>query len=146
MRIIKQSLYYLVYGRLPKLPVDEARGYQTLMGRLLQIIDKVPQLRNKTKETICTAQEKLDKSFEEDRQKLFKKGDLVLYFDKAKANRFDAKLEPKWKGPYEICQVLDKGAYRLSIDGVAIKNTVNGNLLKPFYGRSTWEPIVIVDQ
>ncbi|HYZ49762.1 MAG TPA: hypothetical protein VE593_02665, partial [Nitrososphaeraceae archaeon] len=67
---------------------------------------------------------------------------LVLYFDKAKAGRHDVKLEPKWKGPYQISEKLDKGAYRVTIDDKQMRFTVNGNLLKPYYGRSMWTPIV----
>jgi len=76
----------------------------------------------------------------------FQKGDLVWYYDKAKAMRHDTKLEPKWKGPYEVVAVLNKGAYKLSIDGKQLNTTVNGNLLKPYYGRSHWEPVVVINR
>ena len=58
--------------------------------------------------------------------------------------RHDTKFQPKWKEPYQISAVLDKGAYRLTLDGKELKLTVNGNLLKPYHDRSTWEPIIIV--
>ena len=68
----------------------------------------------------------------------------MLYFDKAAAGRHDTKLENKWKGPYQISHVLDKGAYKISIDGKELKTTVNGNLLKRFHSRSTWEPVILI--
>ncbi len=74
----------------------------------------------------------------------FQKGDLVLYFDKTLAARYDIKFVNKWKGPYEISHVLDKDAYRLTIDGSPIKGTVNRNLLKKYYIRDTWEPVIVI--
>ncbi len=86
----------------------------------------------------------MDRKFEGKPQRSFQKGELVWYFDKAAAMRHDTKFQPKWKGPYQIVAVLDKGAYRLSIDGKQLNATINGNLLKLYHDRSTWELIVIV--
>ena len=58
--------------------------------------------------------------------------------------RHDTKLEPKWKGPYQVVAVLGKGAYKLSCDEKELKTTANGNLLKKYHGRSNWEPIVLL--
>jgi len=74
----------------------------------------------------------------------FQKGDLVLYFDKALAAWHDIKFVNKWKGPYEISHVLDKGTYKLTINGNLIKGTVNGNLLKKYYIRDTWESVIVI--
>ena len=74
----------------------------------------------------------------------FHKGELVLYFDKAKAGRHDVKFEPKWKGPYHVVEQLQKGAYKLALDGVPIKGTVNGNLLKKYKTREAWEPVILI--
>ncbi len=49
----------------------------------------------------------------------------------------DTKFQPKCKGPYQISIVLDKGVYRLTLDGKELKLIVNGNLLKLYYDRST---------
>ena len=114
------------------------------MDRLIEIVEKVPRLRNDVKETIQEAQKKLEDSFGVQKSTQFAKGELVWYYDKAKAVRHDTKLENKWKGPYEISQVLDKGAYKLKIDGKELKTTVNGNLLKKYHSRSNWEPIVMI--
>ncbi len=74
----------------------------------------------------------------------FQKGELVWYFDKPAAMQHDTKFQLKWKGPYQISAVLDKGAYRLTLDGKELRSTVNGNLLKPYHDRSTWELIIIM--
>ncbi len=74
----------------------------------------------------------------------FQKGDLILYFDKALTVRHDVKFVNKWKGPYEISHMLDKGTYKLTIDGNLIKGTVNRNLLKKYYTKDIWEPIIVI--
>ena len=74
----------------------------------------------------------------------FQKDDLVLYFDKALAARYDVKFVNKWKESYEISHMLNKDIYKLTIDGNPIKGTVNGNLLKKYYTRDTWEPVIVI--
>ena len=123
--------------------MDKPSKERTLVEQLIEIIDKVPQLRGDAKKTIKQAQEKLEASFTGINRN-FEKGELVLYYDKVKVERHDAKLEYKWKGPYQISKVLDKRAYRLSVNGKELGTIVNGNLLKHFYGRSTWTPVIIV--
>ncbi len=92
---------------------------------------------------IKKAQAKLEETFNKKEVK-FQKGDLVLYFDKALAAWHDVKFVNKWKGPYEISHILDKGIYKLTIDGNPIKGTVNENLLKKYYTRDTWEPVIVI--
>ncbi len=114
------------------------------MERLLEITEKVPQLREAARRAIWKSQVELDKKFEGMKTQEFQKGDLVWYFDKPAVMRYDTKFQPKWKGPYQISAVLDKRAYRLTLDGKELRSTVNGNLLKSYHDRSTWELIVIV--
>ncbi len=40
--------------------------------------------------------------------------------------------------------MLDKDAYKLTIDGNSIKRTVNGNLLKKYYIRDTWKSVIVI--
>src|ERR1043165_4729500 len=91
------------------------------------------------------AQRKIEEKFQE-KGIQFQKGDLVLYFKKAEAMRHDTKLENKWKGPYTVTQVLDKGAYKISIDGRELPKTVNSNLLKKYHNREHYEPVVIIEE
>src|SRR5687767_6266380 len=93
LRISNKSLYMLAYGKEPNLSMDEARK-MTMMERLLEITDKVPQLRESARRAIRQNQQELEKKFHKE-EKVFNKGDLVWYFDKAKAMQHDTKLEPK---------------------------------------------------
>ena len=144
LKITQTSPYKLVYGKEPKLAMDKIRE-DTLVERLIEITNKVPQIREDAQSAIRMAQEKLDNHFGKDKHVRFHKGDLVLYYDKAKAMQHHTKLENKWKGPFEIEKVLDKGAYIISKDGKRIRSTVNGNLLKKYHGRSQWEPIIVIN-
>ena len=134
----------LVYEREPILVMDYGKHGGSIMKRLLEITEKVPQLREAARRVIRKSQAELDKSFEGMKTQEFQKGELVWYFDKPAVMRHDTKFQPKWKGPYQISAVLDKGAYRLTLDEKELKSTVNGNLLKPYHDRSTWKSIVIV--
>ncbi len=86
---------------------------------------------------------KLEETFKGKEVK-FQKSDLVLYFDKVLAVRYDVNFVNKWKGLYKVSHMLDKGAYKLTIDSNLIKGTVNGNLLKKYYIRDTWESVIII--
>ncbi len=109
--------------------MDSPSKGQELIKRLLEITDKVPQLRTNVRRIIKKAQAKLEETFKGKEVK-FQKDDLVLYFDKALVARHNVKFVNKWKGLYEISHVLDKDAYKLTIDSNLIKGTVNGNFLK----------------
>ena len=93
-----------MYGRELTLAQDDYGGLQgslnvpnqeTLVERLLEITDKVPQLRTSARRSIKIIQEKLEEKFGEKKETKFQKGDVVLYFDKPKSARYDAKLEHK---------------------------------------------------
>ncbi len=123
--------------------MDSPSKGQELIERLLEITDKVSQLRTNARRAIKKAQTKLEETFNKKEVK-FQKGNLMLYFDKALAARHDVKFVNKWKGPYEISYVLDKGIYKLTINGNPIKGTVNGNFLKKYYTRDIWEPVIVI--
>src|SRR6266508_4168406 len=143
LRITGQPPFTLVYGKNPVLAMDNPSKGQELIERLLEITDKVSQLQTNARRAIKKAQKKLEETFNKKEVK-FQKGNLVLYFDKALAARYDVKFINKWKGPYEISHVLDKGAYKLTLDGNLIKGIVNGNLLKKYYTRDTWKPVIVI--
>jgi len=52
LRISKQSPYMLVYGREPTLVMDYRKHKGSIMGRLLEITEKVPQLREVARRAI----------------------------------------------------------------------------------------------
>jgi transposase InsO family protein len=144
LRISNKSPYVLVYGKEPSMVMDETKR-SSIIERLLEITEKVPQLREAARRAIKLSQEELEKKLQPKIELIFQKGQLVWYYDKAKAMRHDTKLEPKWKGPYQIIQVLPRGAYRLAIDGKQVGTTVNGNYLKPYHSRSNWTPMIVVE-
>ena len=45
-------------------------------------------------------------------------GEEVLCRDSAKESWYSGKLEPKWKGPYQIAAVLLNGSYKIADQGV----------------------------
>jgi len=63
-----------------------------IIERLLEITDKIPQLREMIRRTIRKAQAELDRKFEEKLQKNFQKEELVWYYDKPAAMRHDTKF------------------------------------------------------
>ncbi len=64
--------------------MDSPSKGQELIERLLEITNKVPQLRTNARRVIKKAQAKLEETFNKKEVK-FQKDDLVLYFDKALA-------------------------------------------------------------
>ncbi len=72
----------LVYEREPTLVMDYEKHGCSIMERLLEITDKVPQLREAARRVIRKSQAELDRKFEEMKTQEFQKGDLVWYFDK----------------------------------------------------------------
>src|ERR1043165_7268513 len=119
-------------------------GDMMYMERMIDIMEGVPQLRTNAKRAIKKVQQKIEEKFQNEETK-FKKGELVLYFKKTKALHHNTKLELKWKEPYQITQVLDKRTYKISIDRKELPKIINGNLLKKYYGRSHYEPIVLIE-
>src|SRR6266498_1637588 len=77
LRISKQSPYMLVYGREPTLVMDYGKHGGSIMERLLEITEKVPQLREAARRAIWKSQAELDKSFEGMKTQEFQKGELV---------------------------------------------------------------------
>ena len=68
-----------------------------------------------------------------------------MYYDAAKDKQWSGKLNPKWKGPYYIHQILLNGSYKLrELDGKVLRTPANGNLLKPYHDRLNWEPQIVI--
>src|SRR6266542_5354057 len=84
LRITGQPPFTLVYGKNPVLAIDSLSKGQELIKRLLEITDKVSQLRTNARRAIKKAQVKLEETFNKKEVK-FQKSNLVLYFDKALA-------------------------------------------------------------
>ncbi len=77
LRISKQSPYILVYGRELILVMDHGKHKGSIMERLLEITEKVPQIREAARRAIRKSQAELDKSFKGMKTQEFQKGELV---------------------------------------------------------------------
>jgi len=139
LKITKQSPFVLAYGLQPTLPYDTPSEIdnQELIDRLLDIVDKVPSLRQNAHQAITRAQLKLAQSYVVKRPHVFQIGDLIFYYDKAKVMQHHTKLQPRWKGPYTITAILPKGAYRIADETGILCTSVNGDLLKPYHSRQS---------
>ncbi|GKE13958.1 reverse transcriptase domain-containing protein [Tanacetum coccineum] len=64
----------------------------------------------------------------------FKPGDLVYRNNEASRVEDTRKLGPKWEGPYEVTEALEKGAYKLrDRNGNQLSRTWNVSNLKKCY-------------
>jgi hypothetical protein len=145
----KIAPFFLVYGRDAKLPIDpvEIEGNPTVINHLENLIETLPQEQEKAKQRVEKSQRKQkDRHDKKIRHPVsFLIGNKVLYYGAAKEKQWTGKLNPKWKGPYYIHQIGDKGSYKLrTIDGKVLKSSVNGSLLKLYHDRQNWEPIIEV--
>ncbi len=64
LRISKQSSYMLVYRQEPILVIDYRKYESSIMERLLEIIEKLPQLREAARRVIQKLQAELDRKFQ----------------------------------------------------------------------------------
>ncbi len=67
----------LVYRRESTLVMDYRKHGSSIMERLLEIIEKISQLREATRRAIQKSQAELDRKFEEIKIQIFQKKDLV---------------------------------------------------------------------
>ena len=78
-------------------------------------------------------------------QKSFQIGDKVLMKRMETQHWHHDKFGEKWKGPYYIHNVFDKGTYKLhSMEGKVLKNPYNGDHLKLYVEKPALESIIII--
>ena len=139
---------YLTYGRKLRQPFDEEEIKETsLVERCEWLIDEIPKEHYKAKKHIEESQRKQKEYFDKKnkRKPKFKIGTKVLYYLAAKEKTWTGKLDEKWKGPYFIHEVLLNGSYKLKeLEGKVLKTPVSGELLKEYYGRESFEPLIVV--
>ena len=129
--IIQIILFYLIYERQGKLPLDVKRNDKqknpTLLNRVNHLINELSQVHADVKEQIRKKQQKQKDHHD---RKIIKNnsleiGDKVLLYNAAKEQQWFGKLEPKWKGPYYIHQILLNEAYKLrTLDSKVFKTLI----------------------
>src|ERR1044071_10480597 len=109
-----------------------------MIKRIENIIEELPIQRNQAKENTTKSQESQKKQHDKKgkRKQKFQIGDKVLYYNAAKE---------KWKGPYYIYEVIVNGSYKLKdMNGKILKTSINGELLKEYFDRKNFEPMVVI--
>jgi len=145
----KMTPFKLMYGREAVLPVDDLRlsiididNTRDLMNRIYDISNTLEDVRKEALNNIERFQTKQKERFDAKlkKSKIFKIGDKVLLKDSAKEKQWSGKLDPKWKGPYYIHEVIGKGAYKLrTFEGQVLKAPTNIINLKLYHDRLEWE-------
>jgi len=144
--------FYLTYGRTSTLPIDdieveETDNTQNLLTRTHDIVKNLENKRREALNNIESSQRKQKERFDSKLKegKRFEIGDKVLLKDSAKEKQWSGKLEPKWKGPYYIHEIITKGAYRLrTVDGKVLRASTNVINLKLYQDRVEWEPKIYI--
>ncbi|MCO5606090.1 hypothetical protein L7F22_060277 [Adiantum nelumboides] len=140
--------FHLVYGQEALQPIElniptikltgrqEQNNDEAWIDRLLNLVElewkreaayhcyekKTLQLKDKLNERI--------------KDKEIKEKSLVLRYNNALDNRFDAKFERKWEGPFIVKKTFTGGYYQLmDLNGKEHPRKVNGYRLKPYLSR-----------
>lgn len=139
----KETPFYLVYGRQPRLPVDLAlptgpveslpEDFEELIEQMCQSFLRLNIRREGAAKNIKESQKSLKKYHDKKIKRTdIKVGDNVLVHNTRKTTRKGEKLSKNWNGPYVVENVLGKGTYSLS----GLKHAINGNRLKLYVTRN----------
>lgn len=91
----------------------------------------------KVMQNIQKAQKHQKKGFDKrSNPTLYTTGDGVLLQEVKNQNRAGGKLDTRFTGPYEICDEVRPGVYRLKRNGKAIKKSINASRLKRYVRRT----------
>src|SRR6266508_3023543 len=134
--------FLLTFGREAVLPIDETKPL-TIHECMMSIVEEIPHIREEARLMIQKAQDRMMQQTP-GKERRFIVGEEVLCRDSAKESWYSGKLEPKWKGPYQIAAVFLNGFYKIAEQGGVLRTPVNGDRLKPYNHRSL-EPIIIIE-
>src|SRR2546429_1194203 len=143
----KVEPFTLVYGRKVKLPIDENQEENQEYNRIEEILEEIPKIRSEAQKQIIQSQSKQKEYHDKKRRPTenYSIGTKVLYYNAAKDRQWSGKLNEKWKGPYYIYKVIMNGSYQLKdTKGRILRTPVNGELLKRYHSRESFEPIVLI--
>ncbi|MCO5590711.1 hypothetical protein L7F22_044686 [Adiantum nelumboides] len=140
--------FHLVYGQEALQPIELNIPTIKLTGRQEQSNDEawIDRLLNLVelewkREAAYHCYEKKalqlkDKLNEGIKDKQIKEKSLVLRYNNALDNRFDAKFERRWEGPFIVKKAFTDGYYQLmDLNGKEHPRKVNGYRLKPYLSR-----------
>ncbi|MCO5567136.1 hypothetical protein L7F22_020822 [Adiantum nelumboides] len=140
--------FHLVYGQEALQPIELNIPTIKLTGRQEQSNDEawIDRLLNLVelewkREAAYHCYEKKalqlkDKLNEGIKDKQIKEKSLVLRYNNALDNRFDAKFERRWEGPFIVKKAFTGGYYQLiDLNGKEHSRKVNGYRLKPYLSR-----------
>ncbi|MCO5552581.1 hypothetical protein L7F22_006094 [Adiantum nelumboides] len=140
--------FHLVYGQEALQPIELNIPTIKLTGRQEQSNDEawIDRLLNLVelewkREAAYHCYEKKalqlkDKHNEGIKDKQIKEKSLVLRYNNALDNRFDAKFERRWEGPFIVKKAFTSGYYQLvDLNGKEHPRKVNGYRLKPYLRR-----------
>ncbi len=109
----------------------------------MSIMEEIPHIKEEARLMIQKVQDRMIQQTS-GKKRRFILDEEVLYHDLAKESWYNGKLEPKWKGSYQIAVVLLNGSYKIADQGGVLRTSINGDRLKPYNHRSL-ELIVIIE-
>src|SRR6266540_1670671 len=114
--------FLLTYGREAVLPIDETKSL-TIQERMMSIVKEIPYIKEEARLMIQKAQDRMMQQTP-GKERRFIVGKEVLCRDSAKESWYSGKLEPKWKGSYQIATVLLNGSYKIADQGGVLRTPV----------------------
>jgi len=103
----------------------------------LQELEALDDKRLQAQQQIEFYQARIFRAFnKKDRERIFKKGDIVLPVRKlmVMTHKTKGKIQPKWEGPFVVESVYSNRACRLiTPDGDTLMMPINGRILKKYY-------------
>src|SRR5438045_8519909 len=126
----KKTPFFMVYGREAILPIEDFEngenfGKDATIERSYDLINLADE-RIKALENIerSQVQQKNRHDIKIKEETKFNIGDKILLKDAIKEKQYSGKLSSKWKGPYYIHEIFEKGAYKLrTLDGKVLKTS-----------------------
>ncbi|GBB98573.1 hypothetical protein RclHR1_32680001 [Rhizophagus clarus] len=135
-----------MHQREVRLPTDEPNKKKD-ESRIDQLLIELPNMKLKAKSKIEESQKKQKDYYDKrnSKRETYQIRDKVLKYNAAKEKQWSGKLEEKWIGSYYIHEILMNGFYKIKeLNGRVLKTPINGNLLKKYYDRENFEPMVII--